>query len=210
MRYGMTMAVFVAVTFVCTPAACEDFKAYKLTIDGVSVDIDTDEDATVTLPNGDKAKIRLERNAFATFSGDSFSFVHPSGVTVTKTNLSKGIDQYLMASAVGSMVIVQEYSDMNPVTLNQLMLQEITKESVQAGGKLSQKAGSRKLADGKVLSGLTATVKTRADRVTYEVMSYGTADQGVVVITSLDDDNAEDDRPMIDKFWQSLKLRMGQ
>lgn len=210
MRYGMTMAVFVAVTFVCAPAVSEDFKAYKLTIDGVSVDIDTDEDATVTLPNGDKAKIRLERNAFATFSSDSFSFVHPSGVTVTKTNLSKGIDQHLMASAVGSMVIVQEYSDMNPVTLNQLMLQEITKESVQAGGKLSQKAGSRKLADGKVLSGLTATVKTRADRVTYEVMSYGTADQGVVVITSLDDDNAKDDRPMIDKFWQSLKLRMGE
>jgi hypothetical protein len=99
---------------------------------------------------------------------------------------------------------------MNPVMLNQLMLQEITKESVRAGGKLTQKAGSRKLADGKVLQGLTATVKSRTDQVAYEVMSYGTADQGVVVITSLDDDNTAADLPMIDKFWQSLKLHMGK
>ncbi|PLP56074.1 hypothetical protein CYK37_27770 [Mesorhizobium loti] len=210
MRYGTTIVVLVSVMLVSAPAFSEDLKAYKLTVDGVSVDIDPGEDATLTLPNGDKARVRLERNAFATFSGGSFSFVHPSGVTVTKTNLSKGIDQHLMASAVGSMVIVQEYSDMNPVMLNQLMLQEITKESVRAGGKLTQKAGSRKLADGKVLTGLTATVKTRTDRVAYEVMSYGTTDQGVIVITSLDDDNAGADRPMIDQFWQSLKLRMGE
>jgi hypothetical protein len=204
------MAGIVAVMLVSTPAVSEDLKAYKLTIDGVSVDIDPGEDATVTLPNGKDARVRLERNAFATFSSSSFSFVHPSAVTVTKTNLPKGIDQHLMASAVGSMVIIQEYSDMNPVMLNRLMLQEITKESVRAGGKLTQKAGSRKLADGTVLKGLTATVKSRTDQVAYEVMSYGTADQGVVVITSLDDDNAAADRPMIDKFWQSLKLRMGE
>lgn len=208
MRYGVTMAVLIAVTLVCAPAGSEDLKAYKLTVDGVSVDIDPGEDATLALPDGKQARVRLERNAFATFSSSSFSFVHPSGVTVTKTNLSKGIDQHLMASAVGSMVIVQEYSDMNPVMLNQLMLQEITKESVRAGGKLTQEASSRKLADGKELKGLTATVKTRAGRVDYEVMSYGTADQGVIVITSLDEDNAEADRPMIDRFWQSLKLRM--
>lgn len=210
MRYGVTMAVLVAVTLFSLPASSEDLKAFKLTVDGVSVDIDPSEDATVTLPNGDKLRVRLERNAFATFSSNSFSFVHPSAVTVTKTNLSKGIDQHLMASAVGSMVIVQEYSDMNPVMLNQLMLQEITKEPVRAGGKLLQKAGSRKLTDGKVLKGLTATVTSRSDRVAYEVMSYGTPDQGVVVITSLDDDNAAADRPMIDRFWQSLKLRMGE
>ncbi|WP_054310533.1 hypothetical protein [Mesorhizobium sp. 1M-11] len=209
MRHSAAMVIVSAVLF-CTPAFSEDLKAYKLTVDGVSVDIDPGEDATLALPNGKQARVKLEPNAFATFSGGNFSFVHPSGVTVTKTNLSKGLDQHLMASAVGSMVIVQEYSDMNPVMLNQLMLQEITKESVRAGGKLTQKAGSRKLADGKVLNGLSATVKTRIDRVAYEVMSYGTTDQGVIVITSLDDDNAEADQPMIDRFWQSLKLRMDE
>lgn len=208
MRYGMTMAVLVTAILGSAPAFSEDLKAYKLTVDGISVDIDPGEDATLTLPNGKQARVRLERKAFATFRGSSFSFVHPSEVTVTKTRLSKAIDQHLMASAVGSMVIVQEYSDMNPVILNQLMLQEITNESVRAGGKLTQKAGSRKLAGGKILTGLTATVKTGTDRVTYEVMSYGTADRGVMVITSLDDDNAKTDRPIIDKFWQSLKLHM--
>jgi hypothetical protein len=79
--------------------------------------------------------VMLARNDFATFSGSDFSFVHPSGISVTKTDLGDDITQYLMASALGTIVVVQEYGKMNPVSLNQLMLQEMTKESVQAGAR---------------------------------------------------------------------------
>ena len=67
---------------------------------------------------GKQSKVTLERNDFATFSGDSFSFVHPSGVSVTKTDLGENITQYLMASALGTIIVVQEYGKMNPVSLN--------------------------------------------------------------------------------------------
>ena len=42
-------------------------------------------------------------------------------------------------------------------------LQQMTKESVQAGAELTQQKATRKLADGKELTGIRATVKTRAE-----------------------------------------------
>ncbi len=131
------MAALAVMTLAALPAGAEDMKAFKLSIDGVAVDIDPGESLDVTLPGGKQAKVRLDRNAFATFSGEAFSFVHPSGISVTKTDLGSGIMQYLMASALGTIVVVQEYGKMNPVSLDQLMLQQMTKESVQAGAELT-------------------------------------------------------------------------
>ncbi|WP_245475209.1 MULTISPECIES: hypothetical protein [unclassified Mesorhizobium] len=98
----------------------------------------------MTLPGGKRARVRLNRNDFDTFSGGRFSFVHPSSISVSKTDLGESITQYLAASALGTVVVVQEYGKMNPVSLNQLMLQEMTKESVQAGGTLIQEPTTRK------------------------------------------------------------------
>lgn len=58
---------------------------------------DPGEDADVTLPGGKRARVRLDRNDFATFSGGRFSFVHPSSISVTKTDLGESITQYLAA-----------------------------------------------------------------------------------------------------------------
>lgn len=189
------------------PAVAEDLKAFRLTIDGVTVDIDPGESANVTLPGGKKSKVTLERNDFATFSGGSFSFVHPSNISVTKTDLGENITQYLMASALGTIVVVQEYGKMNPVSLNQLMLQEMTKESVQAGAALTQEPTTRKLADGRELTGIRAQVKTRTDTAYFEIVGFGRADQGLLFITRVAGEDAATEKPLIDRFWQSLKLK---
>ena len=193
----------------CAGAArAEDPKAFKLTIDGVTVDIDPGEDVDVTLPGGKTSKVRLEHNDFATFSGGTFSFVHSSRNSVTKTDLGDGIAQYLMASALGTIVLVQEYDKMNPVSLNQLMLQEMTRESVQAGGTLTQEPTTRKLADGKELTGVKATVKTRTDSADFEIVGFGLADQGLLFITRIGDQDVATEKPLIDKFWENLKVKL--
>ncbi|MFD2053429.1 hypothetical protein ACFSQT_10125 [Mesorhizobium calcicola] len=205
----MVSAAALTLMALCAgPAQAEDLKAFKLTIDGVTVDIDPGESANVTLPGGKQAKVTLERNDFATFSGGSFSFVHPSNISVTKTDLGENITQYLMASALGTIVVVQEYGKMNPVSLNQLMLQEMTKESVQAGATLTQQPTTRKLADGKELTGITATVKTRTDTADFEIVGFGLADQGLLFITRVASEDAATEKPLIDKFWQSLKVKL--
>lgn len=202
------MAALAAMTLAALPAGAEDMKAFKLSIDGVAVDIDPGESFDVTLPDGKQAKVRLDRNAFATFSGEAFSFVHPSGISVTKTDLGSGIMQYLMASALGTIVVVQEYGKMNPVSLDQLMLQQMTKESVQAGAELTQQKATRKLADGKELTGIRATVKTRTESADYEIVGFGLPDRGLLFITRVDGENAETEKPLIDKFWESLKIKL--
>lgn len=207
MRMRM-MGALVSIALCADPALAKDLKAFKLTVDGVAVDIDPGESVDVTLPDGKTAKVALERNDFATFSGENFSFVHPSGMSISKSDLGDHITQYLMASAVGTLVVVQEYGSMNPVSLNQLMLQEMTKESVQAGATLTQEPTTRKLADGKELTGIRATVKTRTDTDSYEIVGFGAADQGVLVITRIDGENEAAEASLLDKFWQSLEIKL--
>lgn len=208
MRMRSAAMALAVVALCCGAAGSEDLKAFKLTIDGVAVDIDAGESVDVTLPDGKKARATLQRNDFATFSGDNFSFVHPSDVPVGKTDLDEHITQYLMASALGTIVILQEYSTMNPVSLNQLMLQEMTKDSVQAGATLTQEPTTRKLADGREMTGIRGTVKTRTDSADYEVLSFGAADRGVIVVTRLGAENAKAEGPLIDRFWQSLQIKL--
>ncbi|PBB66532.1 hypothetical protein CK228_21075 [Mesorhizobium sp. WSM4312] len=204
----VSAAALTLIALCAGPAGAEDLKAFKLTIDGVAVDIDPGESRTITLPGGKQSKVTLERNDFATFSGDSFSFVHPSGISVTKSDLGENITQYLMASALGTIVVVQEYGKMNPVSLNQLMLQEMTRESVQAGATLTQQPTTRKLADGKELTGIRAEVKTRTDTAYFEIVGYGLADQGLLFVTRVGSEDLATEQPLIDKFWESLKVKM--
>ncbi|MER9939927.1 hypothetical protein [Mesorhizobium sp. M0088] len=204
----VSAAALVLIALCAGPAGAEDLKAFKLTIDGVTVDIDPGESADVTLPGGKRSKVTLERNDFVTFSGSVFSFVHPSNISVTKTDLGDDITQYLMASALGTIVVVQEYGAMNPVSLNQLMLQEMTKESVQAGATLTQEPTTRKLADGKELTGIHAEVKTRTDTADFEIVGVGLADRGLLFITRIAGEDAATEKPLVDKFWQSLKVKL--
>ncbi|RJT39284.1 hypothetical protein D3227_13865 [Mesorhizobium waimense] len=208
MRTRLAAAALAVTVFYVGLARADDLKAFKLTIDGVVVDIDPGEDVNVSLPGGKTSKVRIDRNDFATFSGATFSFVHPSNISITKSDLSDSITQYLMASALGTIVVVQEYDKMNPVSLNQLMLQEMTRESVQAGGTLTQETTTRKLADGKELTGIKATVKTRTDSADFEIVGFGLADQGLLFITRIGDQDVATEKPLIDKFWEDLKVKL--
>jgi hypothetical protein len=189
-------------------ALADDPKTYKLTIGDVSVEINPGETVDLTLPGGQKTTVTLALNEFTAYSGKIFSFVHPTSVAVAKTDLGDGIFQHLMASATGTLVIVQEYDAMNPVALNQLMIQELTKESVQAGAEMSQEPTTRTLADGKQLSGLKATVTSRTEKAYFEVLSYGVTDRGVVLVTRIDDENTASEGSLLAKFWETLQIKL--
>jgi hypothetical protein len=208
MQLGRSTLFAAVIALASTAAVADNPKTYKLTIGDVTIDIDPGETLDVTMPDGKQTKVTLSLNDFATYAGAMFSFVHPTDVAVSKTELDQHIHQYLMASALGTLIIIQEYGTMNPTSLDDLMLQELTKESVAAGGELTQQPGSRTLADGKQLTGLTAKVKTNADTTDFEILGYGTSDRGVLVVTRVDESNAAKEGGMIDKFWESLQLKM--
>ena len=88
------------------------------------------------------------------------------------------------------------------------MLQEMTKKSVQAGGTLTQEPTTRKFADGKQLTGIKATVRTRTDKADFEIVGFGLADQGLLFITRIGDQDTATEQPMIDKFREALKVKL--
>ncbi|RFC67523.1 MULTISPECIES: hypothetical protein [Mesorhizobium] len=181
-------------------------KAFRLKLGEQSIDIDVGERAEITLPDGSKVRVELTRNEFATYSGEGFTFVHPSDVSVTRSDLGDGVVQHLMTTALGTMVIVQTYDGLDPSTLNEMMLKELTGDAVAAGAKLERKDAKRDVS-GKTLSGIVATETLRRDTVDYEIESYGKDDAGVIVITRMDRENAAQDSAKIAKFWETFRLQ---
>ena len=203
----LKICLLVAALLLPAAATAQETKAYKLQFGDVSIEINPGETLDVTLPDGSKTKVTLTRNAFATYSAAAFSFVHPSDVSVTLSDLGDGIIQHLMATAVGTIVIVQAYSTLDPTSLNQLMLQEMTKEAVAAGAEVTQQPATRQTPGGKTLNGLTATEAGKNDTADYEILAYGNSGADVQAITRIDQENATQDGPMLAKFWESFELK---
>jgi len=201
---SVLLCALVAVGLLSSVAGAQEHKSFKLDIGSTSVELDPGETVEVTLPDGSKTKVTLTRNAFTTYSTDAFSFVHPSDVSVTKSDLGDGVVQHLMASAIGTIAIVQQYEKVNPMLLTEFMLGELTREAIAAGAKVEKAPHSREA--GKRLDGLKATEKGAADTVDYEVLAYGSGTKGVLIVTSIDEENKQADGPMLEQFWRTLTI----
>lgn len=189
----------------CCIAVAQDAKSFRLEIGPNAVEIDPGETIEMTLPDGTQARVKLTRNEFATYVTDSFSFVHPSGVSVTRSDLGDGVIQHLMASAIGTIAIVQEYQSIDPALLAEFMLGELTRDAVTAGAKIEKQPHSR--VAGQKLVGLKAAETGSGETIDYEVLAYGAGSHGVLIVTSIDEDNKQADGPMLTKFWDSLTIK---
>lgn len=189
-------------------AAAQETKSFKLEIGSTTVEIDPGEVVEITLPDGSKTKVKLTRNEFANFATDSFSFTHPSSVSVTKSRVAKGITQYLMVTAVGTSVIVQDYKTLDPTKLTDSMFTAVTREEAAAGAHFEKKPHTREVA-GRKLVGLKA-IETNGDGddvQLHEVLAYKAKAGGILIITKIDTEKVPTDGIMLTKFWETLKLK---
>ena len=207
MRLKVLFSILVCLVMQSALTAAQETKAYKLQIGNISVDIDVDETIELKLPDGSTTNVKLSRNEFAAYVAAGFSFIHPSDVSVSESDIGDGITQHLMATARGTIVIVQEYTSVDPSSLTQFMLQEMTKEAVAAGAQVTQQPATRKTPSGKTLSGLKAVEAGRTDTADYEVLTYGNSGAGLLVVTRLDREFAATDRAMLAKFWETFDLK---
>jgi hypothetical protein len=107
----------------------------------------------------------------------------------------------------GNGFIVQKYHRINPSSLTQLMLNEITKESISYGYVKSEKNFQKKLLSGQVIDGIEATLTYKAEKEKYIVATYGGKDEGIIVIVMLlNEDFKTEDSKMIDLFLNTLKI----
>ncbi len=182
-------------------------RGFTVTVDGVNAKLNAGETVQVTLQDGRTVEVGLTVNPFAQWSDDMLAFDHPGSLAVATHRLNEAITQHMMASAIGTVVIIQEYETIDPTSLKQLMMNELTKGDVKAGAELTQSETGRNLPSGTKLSGLKGVLKSRKEIKTVEVFSYGTDGRGVLLMSMIADENKGTDQAVLDKFWDTLALK---
>jgi len=204
---------FIAVTLVIVWAyasgvfAGEEYKNYQLTIDGKTYELNLNEEIQVIDKSGKSVIIGLRAKPYSEYSDQFVSFRHKSGLSVSSQDLGDGIQQLMSATATGALIIIQEYSSIDPSSLVTMMLKEVTKESVEYGYKMTEETVTRKLKSDVTLKGLKATLRYKGEESYWEVLAYGKKDTGVLVMTHIDKAFIKTDNEIHSLFWKTLKLK---
>jgi hypothetical protein len=189
------------------PALAEDSKNYVLSVEGTDYEIGLDGSVVVKNKEGKDITIGLKRKEFSTFTKDVVSFEHRSDLSVAATDIERDIHQYLTASALGTLIIIQKYDTLNPASLTELMLKQLSADDLATGYTMDKSDFSRTLADGTVLKGLRANLKHKNDDVDLQVLATDSGDDGVIAITRINRDMGAAEEPIIERFWATLKLK---
>ncbi len=183
-----------------------DGKGFRLTIDGVEVGVNPGDTLDVTMKDGRRIPVELQRSDTVTFTGGKFSFDHDGKFTVAKTDLGDGVQQYALMTPIGTGIIVQVYKGLNPSGYTDVVLQQMVQESLNGGAKISRHATERTLPSGSVLKGVKAETATDGDVMEYEIVATGRPEGGVLVATLLNRENIAKEGMILDKLWASLKV----
>ena len=193
-------------TIICFNAFCQDQGNYQLIINGKTETIDVDQKIIYKTPNGENIEIELKQKPILSYSDNFVSFEYPKEYKPTKTDLGSGIEQIAIFSSLGTGVMIQEYSTMNPETMNELMLTEITKERIEYGYKMKRKDFTHKTKSGQEITGIKATLKYQDDIQEYIIASFGQKDKGVLVMTMINDEFRKQEKIILETFYDSLFL----
>lgn len=199
----MRNLLWIAVCLAVLPqfAAGED---YILTINGAETALDLEQPTTVELPDGTSLKLLLRQKEYLRFKSDLFSFEHHNKYKPSRNDLGGGIFQTMAVTPLGTGILVQEYMSMNPQTLIDTMLHELTKEEIEYGYKYDEKPVTQKVGE-VTLSGKQAVTTYPGEEWTRIVLAYGKKDRGLLVMTFIEKDNAAEQQ-LIDHFWKTFEV----
>ncbi|WP_375239588.1 hypothetical protein [Aurantibacter sp.] len=179
---------------------------YTISIDGKVYDLSINEEQDF-LVNGQNIKIKVAINDTLIFKKDFISFKHLSKNSIANTKIDRGINQYIMMTAGGTGVILQKYDDFDPSMIKEMMLSELTKESVSYGYKLVREDYKRKLESGQEVNVLKAVLEYKGEYEYYEVSTCSKKDEGVLIATMITVDEFDDGgKEMIELFWKTLNV----
>ena len=201
------ITIFIFLLFLSHPALAEDSKNYVLSVEGTDYEIGLDGSVVAKTKEGQDITIGLKRKEFSTFTKDVVSFEHRSDLSVAATDIERDIHQYLTASALGTLIIIQQYDTLNPSSLTELMLKQLSADDLATGYTIDKSDFSRTLADGTVMKGLRASLKHKNDDVDLQVLATDSGDGGIIAMTRINHDMGAAEAPIIERFWATLKLK---
>ncbi len=180
---------------------------YELLINGEKHNIALNQEYELKTPSGEQIKVEVKQKEIITYQDDFLSFEHPWEIHVTVQDLGEGVTQLVTSTALGTMILIQEYSNMNPVSLMELMLQETTKESISYGYKMKKENTVKKLTDGTEIQGIQAELTYKQEKDNWAVYATGAKDKGIIIITRINELDLVSEGRILALLWQTLKLR---
>ena len=179
---------------------------YIVIINNDSIQIDLDNEQLYKTLSGEELTFKVIQPNILTYSDDMISFNYDKSLSVSNTKIEEGIEQCMVMKSTGNGFIVQKYKTINPSSLVQLMLNEITKESINYGYVKNEKKFKKKLLSGHTIEGVQATLTYKGEKEIYTIATYGGKDEGILVVTMLVYD-AFEDKQIIDLFLDTLKIK---
>lgn len=178
-----------------------------LHIDGKAIEISSDQEYDLPI-NGKMVNVKVSTKDTLLFDTDLFSFQYSKDYKVSSMELAEGIEQIAIMTAEGSGLMIQKYSAMNPSMLNELILNEVTKESINYGFEMKREDYSRKLTSGQEIEISKAILTYKDETNIYEVASLGRKDEGILIMTMIMDENhSEQGKKLIDLMWNSFNYK---
>ncbi len=157
---------------------------------------------------GTKLNFTISSKDTLTYNSQSYRFLYPKAFRVSNTKIDVGIEQISILTAEGSGILIQQYQTLNPTSLNEMMLTEMTKESISYGFVSTRSTYKRKLKSGQEVEVTRAVLRYNDDVNIYEITSIGKKDAGILVVTmKMDDESNTEGQQLIDLMWQSLMLK---
>ena len=170
---------------------------YQITINGHRQAIDLDKETAVVLPDGTSLTVRLSQREFLSFESDMFRLMHHNAYKANRKDLGDGIFQTAVITPVGTGVLVQEYTTMDPRRLVDLMLKELTKEEVEYGYKYTEQTTQKKVG-ALTFRGKTAVTRYQDEEWTRSVLAWGAGNKGLLVVTFIEKERYKTEQEVIE------------
>lgn len=191
---------------ICSQAFAQEKGNYTIIINKDTIQIDLGLEYHHKTSSGDELDIKVIQSTLQTYSDEMISFNYDKSLSVSNTKIEEGIEQCIAMKATGNGFLVQKYKTMDPSSLTALMLNEITKESIDYGYIKKEKKFKKKLSSGQTIEGVEATLTYKGEKEIYTVATYGGKDEGIIVITMLLSEDSKD-KEIIDLFLNTLKIQ---
>jgi hypothetical protein len=187
-----------------TPGEAKD---YVLSIDGKDYEVEPGDNLTVRSKTGTDIAITFKKKEFNTFLKSDIFFEYPGNLSVASSDIETDIHQHLVASALGTILLIQNYDNISADGLTEVLFSALTKDDAKLKAKIDKQSFSRTLIDGTVVTGIKAHITNPTDDVTIEVLGSNRGDGGVVAVSRIDALIAANEQSIVDRFWATLKLK---
>ncbi len=184
-------------------AMCQE--DYIVQLNDTSMSIALDKHYNIMI-NGKPQKFKVMQKDTLTHTDNLYSFQYLKGFKVSNSKLGAGIEQLSLLTAEGAGLIIQRYESINPTSLNELMLTELTKESISYGYESKRSYYKKALKSGHEIDVTKALLRYKDEVNIYEIASIGKKDAGIIIVTiRMDESENSQGKKLIELMWKSIK-----